>query len=266
MSLQGYWADLTSSAFRDLPADLVAILPLGATEQHGPHLPLSVDSSLTEAVLSRALEALDDRQNVLALPTLSVTKSDEHLAFPGTLALGPETLLSVIRDIGASIARTGVRRLLFLNGHGGNTALLEIASREMRRRHGMITASASWFGFADYQRDYADAELAHDIHAGDLETSAMLALRPDLVDMDLAEDFRPAQEAWAEAFPLIGLTGQPGRPAWVAQDLNPDGACGNAAAATTEKGAHLIDSAATGLVRFLSQFARFDPAEVPSDE
>ncbi|MDF1727083.1 MAG: creatininase family protein [Sulfitobacter sp.] len=263
MSLQGYWADQPSRAFADLPDDLVAILPLGATEQHGPHLPLSVDSTLTDGVLSQALAGLEPGQNVLALPTMTVTKSDEHLAFPGTLAFGAETMLAMLRDLGDSLAGTGVKRCLFLNGHGGNTALLEIAAREMRRRHGMITAHASWFGFADYARDYDEAALAHDIHAGDVETSAMRALRPDLVAMALAEDFVPAQARWADAFPMIGLNGQAARPGWLAHDLHPQGACGNAAAATAEKGAHLIASAAQRLVRFLQEFARFDPRAEP---
>ena len=132
MSLQGPWNDIAAPVFRDLPDDLVVILPLGATEQHGPHLPLSVDSDLTCAVLDRMWPNLTPAQNVLALPVLSVTKSNEHNRHPGTLSLGAETFLAVLRDIGASVARTGVDRMVLLNGHGGNTAVLDVIARDLR--------------------------------------------------------------------------------------------------------------------------------------
>lgn len=258
MSVQGYWADLKSPDFRDLPEDAVAILPTGATEQHGPHLPLSVDCDLPRAVLERMLGQLDPAQSVLILPMLTVTKSDEHDAFPGTLSLSADTLLAVLREIGAAVARAGVRRLVLFNGHGGNTAVLQIAARDLRLRHGMIVASCSWSGFAEWQGLISPGEYATDLHAGDSETSAMLAARPDLVEMGKARDFRPAMQDWAGPFDRIGLAGQPAAPAWAIEDLNAEGACGNAAAATAEKGTALLDSAARNLAVFLGQFARFD--------
>lgn len=258
MSIQGFWADYPSSTFDNLPADTVAVLPLGATEQHGPHLPLSVDTDLVGAVAGRALDHLNPAQSVLILPALAVTKSDEHIGFPGTLTVSLETLLAMLRDIGASVARAGVARLCLLNGHGGNTAVLQAVVRELRRDHGLIAVTCSWGAFADWKTHYAADAYAHDIHAGDTETSAMLALRPDRVDMDKAEDFRPAMADWDKDFPSIGLGGKPANPGWLAQDLHPSGACGNAAAATAEKGTHLIDSAARNFAAFLGEFARFD--------
>jgi len=258
MSVQGYWADLPSATFGDLPDDIVAVLPLGATEQHGPHLPLLVDSCLISAVAHQALKALDPAQSVLVLPTLSITKSDEHTSFPGTLTLSAETLLAVLREIGASVARAGVMRLILFNGHGGNTAVLQIAARELRQSRNMIVAACSWSGFADWQELYDPASYAHDIHAGDSETSAMLALRPDLVEMSKAQDFRPAMADWDTEFPYIGLAGKAANPGWLAQDLQPQGACGNASAATAEKGTQLLDSAARNFAAFLAEFARFD--------
>jgi creatinine amidohydrolase len=258
-TLQGYWADLPSPALADLPPDLVALLPLGATEQHGPHLPLAVDSLLTEAVADRALTHLSPDQRVLILPPLRITKSDEHAAFSGTLALSAETLLAVLRDIGAGLARSGVGRLLLFNGHGGNSALLEIAGRDLRARHGMVVAQASWFGLAELDRAFPPEETARDLHAGLIETAAMLSLRPDLVEMARAEDFTPAQARWAEEVEMIGLEGQPARPAWLAADLNPSGACGNAAAADGERGAQILESAARNLARLLAEMARFTP-------
>ncbi|NNE54103.1 MAG: creatininase family protein [Sulfitobacter sp.] len=261
-NLQGYWADLPTTAFNDLPEDLIAVLPLGATEQHGPHLPLSVDTDLTDAVLARSLDVLSADQKVLIMPTLTITKSDEHNGFPGTLSLSAETLLAVLRDIAESLNQTGVRHCVLFNGHGGNNAVLEIAARDMRIRHGMIVCTCSWFGFADDSRDFGAGALRHDIHAGDLETSAMLAVRSGQVDMHAAQSFAPAQADWESGSKFIGLTGQAARPAWIAADLNPAGACGDAGAATTEKGEHLINSAARSFAAFLAEFAIFDPAGI----
>jgi creatinine amidohydrolase len=258
MTVQGYWADLKSSDFHDLPDDLVAVLPVGAIEQHGPHLPLSVDRDLVDAVVSRCLPRLGAEQNVLILPTLGISKSDEHDRHPGTLSLGAETLLATLRDIGASVARTGVTRLAILNGHGGNNAVLEIVARDLRMRHEMIVTVSSWFGFAEYEGVIDTAALAHDLHAGDIETSAMLAARPDLVEMNLARNFVPASQEWEKTSRFIGLTGQPARPGWIVDDLNAHGACGDASAATAEKGERLLDSAAQNFAAFLAEFATFD--------
>lgn len=259
MTVQGYWADLPSSAFDELPQGCIAVLPLGAVEQHGPHLPLGVDRDLAYAVVRRVIAALEPEQNVLFLPTLAITKSGEHDDFGGTLSLSAETLLAVLRDIAASVARAGVTRLVFLNAHGGNAAVLEIAGREARMAHDLIVVACSWFGFADYEGVVPPDALPHDIHAGVVETSAMLSDYPDKVDMTKAAHFHPAMRDWETDFPSIGLSGQPGRPAWVAQDVNAQGACGDAASATAEKGAQLLGSAAQNFAVFLAEFARFDP-------
>ncbi|MEO0390035.1 MAG: creatininase family protein [Pseudomonadota bacterium] len=256
--MQGYWADQRSPALHGLPDDLVVLLPLGATEQHGPHLPLSVDTDLASAAAAGCLPHLTPEQNVLILPALSVTKSNEHNSFPGTLSLQAETLLAVLRDLMASLARSGVTRMLLLNGHGGNTALLEVAAREGRIDHGMIVAHASWSAFADYSDLFDARAVSYDLHAGDFETSAMLAVRPDVVDMHMAQNFRTAMQDWEDAGRLTGLTGQPARPGWVVEDLNADGALGNAAAATEAKGKALMDRAAQGLARWLADFATFE--------
>lgn len=258
LSVQGYWADLPAPVFRDLPGDLVAVLPCGASEQHGPHLPLSVDHDLTEAVVTRALAALAPEQNVLVLPALAITKSGEHDAHPGTLSLSGETLLAVLRDIGASVARAGVERLVLLNGHGGNTAVLDIAARDLRMAQGLIVAQCSWFGFADITEHFDVDTVAHDLHAGDIETSAMLVARPQCVDMRQAADFRPSMVEWVADFPAIGFAGQPARPGWIIDDIATEGACGNAAAATREKGEALLASAGRNLAAFLRQFSAFD--------
>ena len=248
------WESLSAPQFRALSGPVVAVLPLGATEQHGPHLATSVDSDLVEAVLART--SVPEETCVLVLPTLKITKSAEHDRHPGTLSLSGDTLLAVLRDIAASVRRAGVERLCLFNGHGGNTALLEMAVREMRITHEMIAVHCSWFGFAETAGLIAPDALAVDLHAGDTETSAMLAAAPDRVDMALAENFRPAMCDWPEAW--IGLTGQAARPGWIIDDLNGQGACGDATAATAEKGEALLQSAARNFGEFLQEFASFD--------
>lgn len=255
--MTGYWADLAAPDFLDLPADTVAVLPLGAIEQHGPHLLVSVDRDLVNGVIARTLRHVDAGQTVLVLPTLEITKSNEHLRHPGTLTLSARTLMSVLEDITESVALTGIHRLVFFNGHGGNSALLEIAAREARIAHDMLVATTSWFAFAD-TTGLDPTELAYDLHAGLTETAAMLAAHPDRVDMTRARNFRTAMQDWEAAKHQTGLTGQPARPGWIIDDLSPDGACGNAAAATGELGTQLLDSAAAGFAEFLRDFASFE--------
>ncbi|MEM7520304.1 MAG: creatininase family protein [Pseudomonadota bacterium] len=263
MSLQGYWAEMPSRAFKALPSDAVAVLPIGATEQHGPHLPVHVDTLLTDAVVAQSLPLLDPELTVLVLPTLAITKSGEHDRHPGTLSLSAQTLRAMLADIAKSVARSGIERLVLFNGHGGNTALLEIAARDMRMDHEMIVVTASWFAFADAAGLHDAPDLTHDLHAGYLETSAMLSVRPDLVDMSRATDFRTEMEGWTQRFSAVGLAGQPARPGWIIDDLNAQGACGDAASATAEAGAHLLGSAAQGFAAFLAEFARFDHRRTP---
>ncbi|WP_204112495.1 creatininase family protein [Shimia biformata] len=259
MSVQAKWSDLTAPEFANLPPDCIAILPLGATEQHGPHLPLSVDSDLVMAALDRSRAHWSADVSALILPVLTITKSNEHDAVPGGISLSGTTLLAMLDDIGAGVARAGIKRLFMLNGHGGNAAVLEIAARELRQKHGLITAHGSWFGFSDWSTIYPDAASVHDIHAGDSETSAMLALDPSRVDMTKAVNEQPTSRDWADINRWIGLSGQAARPGWVIGDLSESGICGDATAATAEKGAALLDSAGRGIAAFLSEFARFDP-------
>ena len=249
-----YWEDLAAPAFSALKGPVEAVLTIGATEQHGPHLAMSVDSTLVDAVIART-EAPEGVM-VLALPTLRVTKSGEHDRHAGTLSLSGDTLLAVLRDIAASVHRAGIERLCLFNGHGGNTALLEMAVRDMRMAHDMIAVHCSWSGFAEYGADWDPAALAVDIHAGDSETSSMLACAPERVDMRKAANFRPALLDWSEKW--IGLAGQAARPGWIVDDLNGQGACGDASAASVEKGEALLSSSAQNFSAFLAEFARFD--------
>lgn len=256
----GHWADLTAPEFAALDrAGAIAILPIGAIEQHGPHLAMSVDCDLTLAVLTRALAQIAPALTVLALPVQAIGKSTEHQAWPGTLSLSADTLLRVLHDIATSVHRAGIPRLMILNGHGGNRALLELACRDLRAELGVITAHVAWDDLAEPETVVGAAEAQNGLHAGDVETSAMLAAHPDKVRRDWTEDFGSAHLTWQHAHPDLGLGPAPLRPGWLMADLNPKGAIGNASAATAEKGETLLDTAARTLARLIGDFARFNP-------
>lgn len=252
------WADLTRPDFANLDrARTVLVLPIGAIEQHGPHLPVSVDRDLAEAVLERTLAHVADDLPVLAMPGFAYGKSNEHAAIPGTLSLSAQTLLALLGDLAVSLAATGFRRLVFLNAHGGNAPVLEIAARDLKIAHGLRIATCNWYNFNEAERHGDPRENAFGIHAGLIETSAMLALKPDLIAMDRAGDFSSQAEAWQRDFVHIGLSAGRARPAWTIEDISATGACGNAAAAAREIGEELLATAARNFARFLSEFDRF---------
>ena len=253
-----YWADLTADDFRALDRErCIAVLPLGAIEQHGPHLPVSVDRDLVDEVIKRSVPLLGEDLTVLFLPTMAIGKSNEHIAYAGTLTLSAETTIRLWMEIGASVARAGVKKLLLFNGHGGNVAAMDIVARDLRAKHAMLTAATSWYQLGIDDGLFNDREMAHGIHAGEGETSMMLACRGQLVEMAKAADFHSRGEDWAETQDFIGIGGGKVKLGWLIQDLNPEGACGNAAAASREKGEQLLQGAARRLAAFLAEFDRF---------
>lgn len=181
-----HWAGLTTRQFTQLQnapdiGEVVAVLPVGATEQHGPHLPLSVDSDLVDAVVAGALPLLPIDLPVLVLPTQVIGKSNEHARFPGTLSLGAETLIRLWTDIGEGVANSGIRKLLFFNAHGGQAGMMDIVARDLRARRGLIVYSSNWYDLPipdAVMAPFGAAERRFGVHAGDMETSMMLALRP----------------------------------------------------------------------------------------
>jgi creatinine amidohydrolase len=253
-----FWSRLTTRDFRALdPVATVAVLPLGATEQHGPHLPLCVDSTLVDGIVAAALPLLPADLPVLFLPTQQIGLSPEHARFPGTLTLSSETLIRLWSEIGAGVARAGVRKLVLFNAHGGHVGAMDIVARELRAAHGLIVYSASWFNLplgAASARFSAD-EHRFGVHAGEMETSMMLALAPDQVAMDAARDFGSTSRQRAADYSILG-NGRSAKLGWAMEDYNSEGAAGNAAAATAEKGRALIDTAAAQLAVLLAEVAR----------
>jgi len=260
-----FWADLSTTDFAGLaPATTVAVLPLGATEQHGPHLPLAVDQCLVDGIVANALPRLPQELPVLVLPTQQVGYSPEHAQFPGTLTLPVEIVIATWMALGECVARTGVRKLLLFNAHGGQASLMDIVARELRMRCNLIVYSCNWWnlplGEAVMGLFPAD-EHRFGVHGGDLETSLMLALRADAVRMAQAQDFPSSSRQRAARYPVLG-NGRSAKLGWAMQDYNAQGAAGNAAAATAAKGQAVLDAAGTQLALLLQEIARLPLATV----
>lgn len=251
-----YWRELSSPMFDAVTPETVAVLPVGAIEQHGPHLPVWVDSCINELLLERALDAMPVSTPVLALPIQAVGKSNEHQAFPGTLSVSGETLTAVLLDLGESVHRAGVRRLILLNSHGGQPQVLDIVARELRIRYGMLVVHAGWLNLGTPPGLFPNDECHHGIHGGEVETSLMLHLRSDLVDMTQARNFVSLGQEMEADFDLLTIEGPVGF-GWQAQDLNPWGVCGNAAAADAERGATLAGHLVRIFVALVGEVARF---------
>lgn len=262
--LPRHWAHLKSADFARLdPNRTVAVLPLAATEQHGPHLPLSVDCDLLEGVLAHALAHLAGDAPVLLLPLQTVGRSIEHESFAGTLTLESHALIQSWVQIGAGVARAGVKKLVLLNSHGGNVSTMDIVGRELRARQGLTVLMVNTFSLKlpeDVQALFPPEEHRFGAHGGDIETSMMLALHPDRVDMALAQNFASTSQQRAQRYALLG-DGQSAKLAWAIEDLNAMGAAGNAAAATAEKGRAVLQASGRALALLLTQACELPPLQ-----
>ncbi|GAA5542701.1 MULTISPECIES: creatininase family protein [Brucella/Ochrobactrum group] len=254
--MKRYWSDYTSEAFSRLERDkLVAVLPVGAIEQHGPHLPMCVDAAVADGMVAELIKRLPDTSKVLFLPTQAIAKSNEHKRYPGTLTFSVETVIRMWCEIGTCVAASGVRKMVLFNSHGGNIPVMDIVARELRVQHNMMVFCLNWFGLGMPDGVYSEHDLKHGIHAGDMETSVMLEMHPDLVVMEKAQDFRTLTEVFADEYKHISLGGG-AKPAWQMQDINAYGAAGNASIATAEKGRKTIDFAADRLIEALGEIER----------
>ena len=237
-----------------LTADSVAVLPLGAVEQHGPHLPLSTDFTIASATADAAVSAAGD--NFWLLPALAYTKSDEHAWSSGTLWLSWDTVMRMLVDIGNSLAASPVRRLVFLNGHGGNSALLQVACRELRRRFGFKTFLMHPGVPPDQGGVSPAGELGMGIHGGLNETSVMLHLRPDLVHLDLA--VRSVPESLTD-YEYVGF-GKQVSFGWLSDDFGTNGTIGDPTGATPELGKRLFEAGVGKCAAAFAEIARFSPS------
>jgi creatinine amidohydrolase len=249
MIATAYWQDLTTTDFTGLdPENTVVILPVSAIEQHGPHLPLATDAIIGDGLVRLAMERV--REGVLVLPAMPIGHSLEHVAFEGTLSIAAESLLATWLDLGRSVARTGLRKLVLLNTHGGNIPLVQLAALRMRQELEMLVVRANYFSFGSPPGLFSEEELRHGIHGGEMETSLMLHLKPELVRRAALADFRALTHEMAARGGLLG----PEKPigfGWMSQDLNKQGVCGNAARADAQRGEALLSYLADKLAALL---------------
>lgn len=252
------WWDLSTRDFaqHDM-SNVVAIQPVAAVEQHGPHLPVRVDAAINAGIVSRALELMPANMEALVLPMQSVGKSNEHHAYPGTLSFSYETLARMWFEIGESVHRAGVRKIIFFNSHGGQPQVMEIVCRELRVKLGMLAVATSWFNITEQSDLFSDHERLHGIHGGEVETSVMLHLHPDLVAMQHAGDFVPVSVPMQQEFTRLRPDGAVGF-GWQSQDLHPSGVSGNAAASDARRGGIAVERAAQALVEVVADVSSFD--------
>lgn len=253
-----FWQDMTTVEFGALDRErVIALLPVAAIEQHGPHLPVAVDACINKGVVEHLVARLPDDLPVTILPMMPIGKSNEHAAFPGTLTLSAETLIRLWTEIGESVARAGVRKLVILNSHGGQPQIMDIVARDLRVRLKMFVVALSYWGVGKPPGLFPDSEQRHGIHGGSGETSMMLYLRPDLVRESERRNFVPVSIAMERDYVHLRPEGASIGFGWQTQDLNQDGACGDATDADAERGRQIIEHAADGLVALLREIDRF---------
>lgn len=257
-----YWIDYPAPDLRIDPDRTIAILPVAAVEQHGPHLPVGVDTMINQGLCDLLVDRCPDALDIRLLPMQAVGKSNEHLWAPGTLTLSAETAMKAWVEIGLSVARAGVRKMLIVNSHGGNMDLISIVSRELRVRAGMYCVRMAWGAGGAPEGVFSAQEAAQGIHGGDNETSLMLHFRPDTVDMSKAEDFR-----WSHQQGEIPPVG-PIAHGWIASDVHPAGVAGEAHLANADKGRVTADHYVSGVIEVLQKIAaqpldRFEPVKTP---
>ena len=246
-----WWDEYASREFESLdPESTIAILPIAAIEQHGPHLPVGVDAAINRGMLETLIDRLPVDLDIRILPIQQVGKSNEHLRMPGTLTLPAATLIEAWTELGLSVARAGVRKLVIVNSHGGNDEVMGIVARELRVRADMLVVKSAWSRLGKPAGLYSERELKFGIHGGDFETSLMLHFRPGLVEMARAQDFRSVAEDDEVAFDHLKPTGFIGC-AWIAGDLNPGGAVGEAHKAPDDKGRLTAEHGARQFIKLL---------------
>jgi creatinine amidohydrolase len=235
----------------------IAVLPLAATEQHGPHLPLGTDVMIAQAYLARVRELLPDTVPATFLPLQPVGISTEHIGYPGTLTLPTDIALKNWMALGESVARAGVRKLVIVTSHGGNSAAMTLVAQDLRAQYGLLAVTTGWSRFGAPDGLFSAEELRHGIHGGAVETSIMLARYAEQVRRDAIADFRPASIAMEKDFRWLS-TQRPAPFAWQIQDLHESGAAGDATLASAEKGEKLLDHGARAFCELLEDVDNFD--------
>src|SRR3981189_2059479 len=253
------WAETHWPAFAEASrARWIAVLPVAATEQHGPHLPVGTDVMIAQAYLARGRELLADTIPATFLPIQPVGISTEHISYPGTLTLPAEVALKTWMALGECVARAGVKKLVMVTSHGGHSAAMTLVAQDLRARYGLLAVTTAWPRLSAPEGLFSAEELRHGIHGGAVETSIMLARYPQHVRKDKIADFSPASIAMEKDYRWLSAH-RPAPFAWQAQDLHPSGAAGDATLASAEKGERLLDYGARAFCELLADVDQFDP-------
>jgi creatinine amidohydrolase len=254
-----HWPDISGAA----PARWIAVLPLAATEQHGPHLPVGTDVMIAQAYLARVRELLPGNIPVTFLPLQSVGISTEHVDYPGTLTLPSEVALQSWMALGEGVARAGIKKLVMVTSHGGNSAAMTLVAQDLRARHGLLAVTTAWSRLSAAEELFTAEEVRHGIHGGAVETSIMLARYKQHVRIEKIADFRPTSIAMEKNYRRLSAH-RPAPYAWQAQDLHLKGAAGDATAASAEKGERLLEHGARAFCELLADVDKFDPETLSS--
>ena len=252
-----WWTEFAAPDFLAIdPKKTIAILPIAAVEQHGPHLPVGCDTILNQGCLDLLVKTAPEQLDLRILPIQSVGKSNEHLWAKGTVTLPATVQIEAWTELGLSVARTGIRKLVMINSHGGNEEIMGIVARELRVRADMLVVKTSWTRFGAPDGLYSDIERRHGIHGGDLETSLVMHFRPELVVREKLQNFISVTAQNEADYKYLRPTGQHAY-AWIASDLNPAGAVGEAAKATAEKGRLTAEHEVKAMIELLQEVERF---------
>jgi creatinine amidohydrolase len=255
-----HWPDVSGPT----AARWIAVLPLAATEQHGPHLPVGTDVMIAQAYLARVRELLPAGIPATFLPVQPVGISTEHIDYPGTLTLPTQMALKDWMALGESVARAGVKKLVMVTSHGGNSAAMTLVAQDLRAQHGLLAVTTGWSRLSAPEGLFSAEELRHGIHGGAVETSIMLARYPQHVRKDKIADFRSAGIAMEKEYRWLSAH-RPAPFAWQAQDLHPSGAVGDATLASAEKGERLLEQGARAFCELLTEVDNFDVKRLLSD-
>jgi creatinine amidohydrolase len=251
------WTDVKAMPDK---ANVVLVQPVGAVEQHGPHLPLIVDAAIAVSVLGRALEKLNPAVPAYALPPLCYGKSNEHWHFPGTVTLTAQTLIATLMEVGESVYRAGFRKLVLMNAHGGQPQVMEIVARDLHQRYAdfWVFPVFTWSVPHGVSALLSPQEQEMGIHAGDAETSLLLAILPDQVKLERAQAEYPPEQPPGKVLSLEGRVPF----SWVTRDLSQSGTLGNPTAATRDKGKLILESVSDGWMQVLEEIHQFCPPQV----
>ncbi|MFD2649393.1 creatininase family protein [Devosia albogilva] len=256
MTRKIWWTDFTAGDFDSIDATkTIAVLPVAAVEQHGPHLPVGTDTIINTSMMELLAERAPAELDIRILPVQAIGKSNEHIWAKGTITHTATNLIDAWTQIGFEVARAGVRKIVFVNSHGGNEEIMGIVARELRVRADMLAVKSGW-RFTPPEV-LTDLERRHGIHGGDAETSLILHFKPHLVDMARAENFASIAARDEQQFRYLRPTGAFGHVyAWIASDINPSGAVGDAASATAEKGRMIAEANVAGMIEVLEEVER----------